>query len=268
MSRAADNLPSTARAIALLLASTPSVQDAQPAVLHQLLEFANRYAAQVLTDASVYAEHGGHAGKIELDDVTLAVQARVGWEFGGRIPKEYISSLANQINAAPLPAVAEVFGVRLPPSSECLTAVDFDLVPHKPPPDVKLYDEEVEEIEESESEESEDEDADMEPATMPPPPLHTANTPSTATSASQEPVAQEAPFPISAIQMPADMDVLAAPGAGPRVDEGSDVGDDEDGLFAGGDDEEEESDAMEEVQTSLSVTNGTKRKLVEEEDYD
>jgi transcription initiation factor TFIID subunit 9B len=23
-----------------------------------------------------------------MDDVTLAVQARVGWEFGGRVPKE------------------------------------------------------------------------------------------------------------------------------------------------------------------------------------
>ena len=88
MSRAADSLPPTARAIALLLASTPSVQDAQPGVLHQLLEFAHRYTSQVLTDASVYAEHAGHAGKIESDDVMLAVQARVGWEFGGRVPKE------------------------------------------------------------------------------------------------------------------------------------------------------------------------------------
>ncbi|KAF8631217.1 hypothetical protein AX15_002548 [Amanita polypyramis BW_CC] len=266
MSRAAENLPPTARAIALLLASTPSVQDAQPGVLHQLLEFAHRYTSQVLTDASVYAEHAGHGGKIELDDVMLAVQARVGWEFGGRVPKEYILSLANQVNATPLPSVPEVFGVRLPPGSECLTGVDFDLVPHKPPPDVKLYDEEIEEIQESESEE--DEDADMEPATMPPP--HTTSTPSTATSASQEQAPrEEAPFPISAIQIPSEMEVLATPGAGVAVgEEGSDVGDDEDGLFAGGDDEEEDSDAMEEVQTTVGSTNGTKRKLVEEEDYD
>ncbi|KAF8351283.1 transcription initiation factor IID, 31kD subunit-domain-containing protein [Amanita rubescens] len=261
MSRAADSLPPTARAIALLLASTPSVQDAQPGVLHQLLEFSHRYTSQVLADASVYAEHAGHAGKIESDDVMLSVQARVGWEFGGRVPKEYILSLANQVNAAPLPVVPEVFGIRLPPSSECLTCVDFDLVPHKPPPDVKLYDEEVEEIEESESEE-EDEDADMEPAAMPP--AQVTGTPSTATSASQEPAPrEEAPFPISAIQ---DMEVLATPAAGAQpAAEGSDIGDDEDGLFAGGDEEEEESDAMEEVQTT---TNGTKRKLVEEEDYD
>lgn len=84
----ADTLPPTARAIALLIASTPTVQDAQPGVLHQLLEFSHRYSAQVLSDALVYAEHAGRPGKIEMDDVVLAVQARVGWEFGGRVPKE------------------------------------------------------------------------------------------------------------------------------------------------------------------------------------
>ncbi|KZT12888.1 transcription factor TAFII-31, partial [Laetiporus sulphureus 93-53] len=106
--------PPTARAIALLLASTPTVQDAQPGVLHQLLEFSHRYTTQVLSDALVYAEHAGRSGKVEMDDVTLAVQARVGWEFGGRVPKEYILSLSTQTNSVPLPPVPEVFGVRLP----------------------------------------------------------------------------------------------------------------------------------------------------------
>ncbi|KAH9973058.1 transcription initiation factor TAFII31, partial [Lactifluus volemus] len=106
--------PPAARAIALLLASTPAVQDAQPGVLHQLLEFSHRYTAQVLSDALVYAEHAAHPNKLEMEDVTLAVQARVGWEFGGRVPKEYVLTLASQTNAQPLPAVPEVFGLRLP----------------------------------------------------------------------------------------------------------------------------------------------------------
>jgi transcription initiation factor TFIID subunit 9B len=84
----ADSLPPSARAIALLVASTPGVHDAQPGVLHQLLEFAHRYTSQVLADAQVYSEHAGRAGRIELEDATLAVQARVGWEFGGRVPKD------------------------------------------------------------------------------------------------------------------------------------------------------------------------------------
>ncbi|KAJ2924969.1 hypothetical protein H1R20_g12142, partial [Candolleomyces eurysporus] len=198
-----------------------------------------------------------------MDDVVLAVQARVGWEFGGRVPKEYLLSLASEVNAAPLPAVPEVFGVRLPPNSECLTSVDFELIPNKPPPGVKIYDEEVEEIEESESSEEE----------LEPEPLQSGASAGwnrangTPSSVSQQDHVMDAPFPISAIATPSDVDMLG-PSAGARMEaeEGSDV--DEEGLFAGGDDDEEESDGMEEVQTGSAPANGVKRKLVEEDDYD
>lgn len=90
MSRS-ETIPPTALSIALLLSSTPTVHDAQPGVLHQLLELSHRYTSQVLSDALVYAEHAGRAGKVEMDDVVLGVQARVGWEFGGRVPKEVCS---------------------------------------------------------------------------------------------------------------------------------------------------------------------------------
>jgi transcription initiation factor TFIID subunit 9B len=214
-----------------------------------------------------------------MDDIVLAVQARVGWEFGGRVPKEYTLSLAAQTNAASLPAVPEVFGVRLPSPADSLTAVDFDLIPNKPPPGVKLYDEEIEEVEESESEE--DDDEDMEPAAIPAP---AAMRNTTVISTSQDHVmdvssAHDAPFPISAIQTLSDIDMIGTPVvvAGVRariaVEEGSDAAEEEEGLFAGGDDEEEEeSDAMEQVQMAPGGngpgTNGVKRKLVEEEDYD
>ena len=88
MAPAPEPLPSSARSIALLLASAHGVQDSQPGVLHQLLEFAHRYTGQVLGDALVYAEHAGRSSKLEREDVVLAVQARVGWEFGGQVPKE------------------------------------------------------------------------------------------------------------------------------------------------------------------------------------
>jgi transcription initiation factor TFIID subunit 9B len=56
------------------------------------------------------------------------------------------------------------------------------------------------------------------------------------------------------------------------MEEGSDGGEEEDGLFAGKDEDEEEEEsgvdeAMEEIMDGPS-TNGVKRKLVEEEDYD
>lgn len=166
-----------------------------------------------------------------------------------------------------------MFGIRLPSTADSLTAVDFDLVPNKPPPGVKLYDEEIEEVEESESEED---DEDMEPAAIPGP-IPTRNLTSVSTSqdhAMDISPAHDTPFPISAIQTPSDIDMLGTPavaagvGVGIVMEEGSDAAEEEEGLFAGGDDEEEEgSDAMEEVQTATSV-NGVKRKLVEEDDYD
>lgn len=174
-----------------------------------------------------------------------------------RVLRQYILSLASQTNAIPLPAVPEVFGVRLPPPSEALTSVDFDLIPNKPPPGVKLYDEEIEEIEESE--ESEDEDEDMEPAPIPPSLSRGGGKDVEMKDASQH---QPPVGPVSAIQ-----DVG---GVG-----GEDGSDEEDGLFAGGEDEDEDDEdesgveeAMEEVQMDAPSTNGVKRKLVEEEDYD
>ncbi|KZO98044.1 transcription factor TAFII-31, partial [Calocera viscosa TUFC12733] len=119
--------PRDARLIALILSANPAISDAQPQVLHQLLEFSHRYTSQVLNDSLVYAEHAGRAGNVTMEDLTLAIQARAGWEFGGRIPKEYLQSLADKTNSVPLPSIPETYGVRLPPPKYCLTAVDFDL---------------------------------------------------------------------------------------------------------------------------------------------
>lgn len=168
---------------------------------------------------------------------------------------QYMLSLATQTNSVPLPSVPEVYGVRLPPAHECLTAVNFDLVPNKPPPGVKLYNEEVEEVEESES----DEDEDMEPAPLP----------SATQSQATQQQAQIPPVSAGPTHTPSDVDMLT-PGAG-RPEEGSEAEED-DGLFAGGDEEEESGDeAMEDVTasgpgTADAAANSVKRKL--EEDYD
>ena len=140
-----------------------------------------------------------------------------------------------------------MFGVRLPPPSECLTAVDFDLIPNKPPPEVKQYDEELEEVEESESDEDE-----MEAADIPSVP-HWQGAPMASLTQPQHDTDSGQPL---VAQTPADVDM-----GGTGGDEGSD-NDDADGLF--GEEEEESGDeAMEDI-----AANDVKRKLVEEDDYD
>ncbi|WFD07536.1 Transcription initiation factor TFIID subunit 9 [Malassezia vespertilionis] len=109
------------------------IEDAEPAVLVQLMEFANR--AHVLQDALVYADHsaarqGGN--NVSIDDVQLAVQSRVNYSFSQPPPKEMILSLASSLNSVPLPPVSNRHGIRLPPPEHCLTNVNFSIVPNAP----------------------------------------------------------------------------------------------------------------------------------------
>lgn len=143
-----------------------------------------------------------------------------------------------------------------------MTSVDFDLIPNKPPPGVKIFDEEFDEVEESSGEE------EVEPEPIPNI-SGLGRVTGTPSSLAQEDHVMDTPFPISAIATPSDIDMLGQSQTAQEAEEGSDI-DEDDGLFAGGDDEEEESDGMEEVQTQLGAapSNGVKRKLVEEDDYD
>jgi len=122
-----------------------------------LLEFSHRYTAQVLVDAQVYAEHAGRPGKITTDDVTLAIQAKVGFEFGGRVPKEYLLMQAASVNAEPLPPVSEVFGVRLPAPEHCLIQPDIELIPNPPPMEDPLYKDVEEDVTDDDDDDEEDE---------------------------------------------------------------------------------------------------------------
>ena len=146
-------------------------------------------------------------------------------------------TLASQTNAIPLPSVPEVFGVRLPASAHCLTNVNFDLIPNKPPPTVKQYDEQIEAIEE----ESEDEDVPVTEV-----PMHGVH-------------------PAQPYQYDADM---ASPEQPAALNAGDDKMDDDDGLFDGKDDDSEGDDAMESVIVPDIASNGVKRKLLEGDDYD
>ncbi|GAA5834216.1 hypothetical protein JCM11251_000573 [Rhodosporidiobolus azoricus] len=132
-------LPRDARLIALLLAAS-GAEDCEEGVVRMLVEFAHRYTGDVLNDSLMYAEHarGGAAGSgaagapvvPSLEDVRLAVQART---EGAQVPKEFLLQLATTVNSIPLPPVPEVYGIRLPPPAQRLTAPNFTLVPRSTP---------------------------------------------------------------------------------------------------------------------------------------
>ncbi|GAA5868806.1 hypothetical protein JCM3774_003902 [Rhodotorula dairenensis] len=129
-------LPRDARLIALILAAA-GAEDCEEGVVRMLLEFAHRYTSDVLTDSLMYAEHA-RAGSNStapivpsVDDVRLAVQART---EGAQLPKEFLLQLATTVNSVPLPPVPEVYGIRLPPPAQRLTAPNFSIVPRSAGP--------------------------------------------------------------------------------------------------------------------------------------
>ncbi|KAG1177844.1 hypothetical protein G6F70_002187 [Rhizopus microsporus] len=122
--------PRDARLISLILQSL-GVEDYDPKVVHQLLEFAHRYTTDILQDALVYAEHANKMD-IELEDIQLAIQGRVNHSFTTPPPKEFLLELAQEKNKAPLPLIPEKYGIRLPAEKHCLTGINFSIVPDAP----------------------------------------------------------------------------------------------------------------------------------------
>ncbi|CAI5475437.1 unnamed protein product [Closterium sp. Yama58-4] len=100
---------------------------------HQLLEFAYRYMTDVLGEARVYAEHAGHTA-LEVDDVRLAVQAKVSTSFSQPPPREVLMELARARNAVPIPPIAGSGLFALPPEAECLLQPNVQIAVPLPGP--------------------------------------------------------------------------------------------------------------------------------------
>ncbi|KAJ2882311.1 Transcription initiation factor TFIID subunit 9 [Coemansia aciculifera] len=124
-----DETPRDYKIMALLLQSH-GVEDCDPSVINQLLEFSHRYTVDVLQDAMVYAEHAKKAD-IDMEDVRLAIQGRVNYSFTSPPDKDFLLELAEERNRQPLPLIPEKYGVRLPPEKHTLTGVNFHIVPEQ-----------------------------------------------------------------------------------------------------------------------------------------
>ncbi|ORZ00736.1 transcription initiation factor IID, 31kD subunit-domain-containing protein [Syncephalastrum racemosum] len=130
--------PRDARIISLILQSL-GVEQFDPKVVPQLLEFAHRYTTDVIQDALVYAEHA-NKNDLDLDDIQLAIQGRVNHSFTNPPPKELLLELAEEKNKIPLPLIPEKYGIRLPADKHCLTGLNFSILPDAPPPPRPLGD--------------------------------------------------------------------------------------------------------------------------------
>ncbi len=94
-------VPITAKRMRDLLTSM-GADEYEPRVLHQLLEFMNSYATDMLQDAALYAEHAGHPGEIEVADVELATKLRRQQDMWADAPV-MIGHIGDACNKRPIP---------------------------------------------------------------------------------------------------------------------------------------------------------------------
>lgn len=130
--------PRDVKLLHLILASmgVTSYQDAVPL---QLMDFAHRYTLGILNDALLYNDYananggqlpagvGASSAQLTVDDIRLAVAARVQNQFKPAAPKEMLLELALERNRRPLPSVGQTYGLRLPPEKYCLTGYDKEV---------------------------------------------------------------------------------------------------------------------------------------------
>lgn len=160
--------------------------------------------------------------------------------------------------------MSETYGVRLPPAKYCLTAIDFDLVPNKPPPQDVLHLSEDEGEDDGEDEEDEaeiDEAMDEDPLS----PRRDADGDTAMFTPGTDGVA-----------VVSSMDALGlltgAPPANAAEADASDSDDGPDGLFEDDDEDEQEDESQDPTAGTASAVAvpqvGEKRKLNEDDEYD
>lgn len=101
------------------------VDDYEPRVLHQLLEFMHRYCTEVLEDGMVFCERAGRSREqLECEDVQLAVR----WKAASSqtTAPHLTEYLAKARNREPL-RVPEKPGLQLPMEAACLLRTNFQL---------------------------------------------------------------------------------------------------------------------------------------------
>ncbi|KAJ3057370.1 Transcription initiation factor TFIID subunit 9 [Rhizophlyctis rosea] len=123
------SMPRDAKLVSLILHSM-GVEDYEPRVIPQLLEFVHRYVLDILGDAQLFADHANHK-EIDLDDVRLAVEGRVEHSFTSPPGRDLLMDIAAETNKTLLPPISEKHGLRLPKEQHLLSTQNFSILPKK-----------------------------------------------------------------------------------------------------------------------------------------
>ncbi|KAL7291268.1 hypothetical protein TKK_0014875 [Trichogramma kaykai] len=117
--------PKDAQVIASIMQDM-GINDYEPKVINQLLEFTYRYVSSILDDSKVYANHSKKK-VIDVDDVKLAFKLRLDRTFTNPPSREVLIELAKEKNSINLPLIKPASGLMLPPDRFCLIGTNYRL---------------------------------------------------------------------------------------------------------------------------------------------
>jgi len=132
----AKTLPKHAQ-VMIAIMNDMGINDFEPRVVNQLLEFSYRYISTMLEDAKIYAAHAGK-NSVDLDDVRMAIQMHTDHNLTRPPPRDLLVEVAAKRNAIPLPLPKQCGGLSLPPERFCLTATNYRLKSGKNKPTLPL----------------------------------------------------------------------------------------------------------------------------------
>ncbi|EPR79385.1 Transcription initiation factor TFIID [Spraguea lophii 42_110] len=121
--------PREAKIVSIILRSI-GIDECEPQVIVQILEFLYKYSVDVMEDALLYAEHNERK-IINVDDIKLALQSKVGKYFVPPPPKSFIEDIAKQVNAKPLMINEQDNLIKIPPQTISLLAQEYSIDENK-----------------------------------------------------------------------------------------------------------------------------------------
>lgn len=116
-------IPKDGQVVAAILKEC-GVNEYEPRVVQQLLEFVYRYVTTVLEDAQVYSTYAKKKS-IDADDVRLSVQLLQEKMFTTPPPRELLVEIAKHRNSVPLPPIKSHAGPRLPSDRYSLISCNY-----------------------------------------------------------------------------------------------------------------------------------------------
>jgi len=121
----AKTIPKDAHVMASILRDM-GINDWEPRVINQLLEFSYNYVTNVLDDAKTLSTHAKKKN-VDVEDVRLAVQMYTDKNVTTPPPRDVLLEVARTKNITTLPIPKPTCGLRLPPDRFCLTSCNYKL---------------------------------------------------------------------------------------------------------------------------------------------